>query len=123
MGNDPNALRIEPDLVAQAAGAVLGMGDDRVHAAEDAAGGGDLAATRARRQDVVRGHHPRAQRREEACVQGRDREPLVVDDVGGRPRRRKRSMSRDVLGELERPPGGGLETAGSAAPVEALLDP
>ena len=47
VGDDADPGGVEADLVAQAGGAVLGVGDDRVHAAEDAAGGGDLAAARA----------------------------------------------------------------------------
>ena len=32
VGDDPDPRRVEADLVAQARGAVLGVGDDRVHA-------------------------------------------------------------------------------------------
>ncbi len=39
--------RVEPDLGPQALGAVLGVGDDRVHPAEGAVGARDLAAARA----------------------------------------------------------------------------
>ena len=47
MRDDADALRIETDLVAQATRSVLGVGDDRVHGAEDAARLGALAAGRA----------------------------------------------------------------------------
>ena len=82
VGDDADAGRVEADLVAQARRAVLGVGDDRVHAAEEPAGGGDLAAAGLGRQDVVGGEQPRALRRQQVRVEGRHRQPLVVDDVG-----------------------------------------
>ena len=100
MGDDADLRRVEPDLVAQPGGAVLGVGDDGVHRTEDTAGGADLSALRSRRQDVVRGHHPRPPRRQQPDVERRDRQPLVMEDVGigGAP---EAQHVRQVLGGLE----------------------
>ena len=102
------------DLLAQAGGAVLGVGDDGVHAAEDAVGGGDLAAARLGRKDVVGGHHPRPGRRQQAGVEARQGEPLVVDDVGVGRRAAEAPHVAQVLGELE------AEAAFAANPRSAL---
>ena len=61
VGDDPDAARVEPDL-ARAGGAApcSEWATTASIAAEDAAGGRELAAARPRRQDVVRGHHPGA---------------------------------------------------------------
>ena len=122
MGNDADAGGVEPNLVAETGGAVLGVGDNRVHRPEDTPGGGRLAAARARRPDVVGGQQPRAARRQQVDVERRNREPLVVDDVGVGGTAEAEHV-REVLGGLEGEPKAGVETAAGGAPIEAFIDP
>ena len=95
---------------------------DRVHAAEGAAGGAQLPAGGARRQDVVGGHHPRPGRGQQQRVEAGQGQPLVMGDVGAGGAAEAQHV-RQVLGELEGAAGGGVEAAPGAAPIEALLDP
>ena len=99
VGDDADPRRVEADLVAQAGGAVLGVGDDRVHRAEDAAGGGDLAAARVAAAGCSGRSSPAAAAggSSRASSAGH-RQPLVVDDVGVAGARRKAQHVRQVLG-------------------------
>ena len=117
--DDAHAAGVEADLLTQPGGAVLGVGDDRVHRTEDPARGRDLAAARARRQDVVGGQQPRPVRRQQVHVEPRRGQPLVVDDVGVE-RPAQAQHVGEVLCRLEGDAGAGVEAAGGAAAVEAL---
>ena len=111
VGDDPDPGGVEPDLVAQAAGAVLGVGDDGVHAREDAAGGGELAAARA----AAAGCSGRSSPAAAAAAAGGRRGPGRSATGSGRRRRRRCAAEaqhvRDVLGQLEGAPGRGVEAA------------
>ena len=121
VGDDPHPAGSSADLVAQPRGAVLGVGDDRVHRAEDAPRGGDLAAARAGRAGCSGRSSPAAgvggSRRTSRAGSGRA--------TGSGRRRRRRGAAQpqhvgDVLGRLEGDAPAGVEAAGGAAAVEAL---
>ena len=122
VGNHPHASGVEADLVAQARGAVLGVGDHSIHAIEDTASSAELAPARPRGRYVVGGHHPGPVRREQQGVERGNREPLVVDDVGIDCAAEAQHVGQ-VLDELEGAASGGVEAAGGTAAVEALIDP
>ena len=93
--------RWSPTSVAQLVGAVLGVGDDRVHRAEQQAALGVARARSRRRQPVVDREHARALRRQQAAVEVGD----AAATAGGRrrpPRRgaRRRRMSGHALGAV-----------------------
>ncbi len=121
VGDDTDPGGVDPDLVAQAGRAVLGMGDDGVHAAEAAACARHLPATGARGQDVVGGHHTGTAGREQAGVESGHGQPLVVDDVGVDLTAQAQHVGQ-VLGGLEGAAARCAEAARCAAPVEALAD-
>ena len=73
---------VDPDLVTQPPGAVLGVHDHRVHPLVERTLAGQLGRLRLARQHVVGGQHARSPRRQQARVERLDREPLEVHDVG-----------------------------------------
>jgi hypothetical protein len=120
--DDVDAAGVEADVVAEAAGAVLGVGDHRVHRAEHAPRRRHLAMARHRRQHVVSGHHSGTTAGQDARVELRHRQPLVMDDVGVE-RAAQAAHVGEVLRALDRAPAGGVEPTLCAAPVEALAHP
>ena len=97
--------RVEADLVAEAGGGRLGVGDDGVEAVEVAVLGGELAGLARRRQRVVEREHPRAvgvALAEQPAIEPRHRRPLPVLDVGGLEPVAHGQHVRDVLERLDR---------------------
>ena len=84
MGDDVDLLRRDAQRIDEPRAAVLGVHDDRVDAFVEAPLGGELAAARLARQDVVGGEHERALARQQVDVERLHGEPLEVDDVGAR---------------------------------------
>jgi hypothetical protein len=104
MRDHVHALRRRVELRAQAARPVLRVHDDGVHRAKQAPECRHLAAPRLPWRHVVGREDERLSRRKQVDVDSREREPLVVDDVGlGRVAAIAQHL-RDVLCQLHAAP-------------------
>ena len=74
-------------------------------------------------EPAVGGQHPRPNGRQQAAVEPRHRQPLVVDDVGTTAVAAVAAHVGEVLGELQRPPAARLRARLGGAPIEALAHP
>ncbi|MEJ7716185.1 MAG: FlgD immunoglobulin-like domain containing protein [Thermoleophilaceae bacterium] len=95
------------------------MGDQRVHPADGRPRGALAQRTAPAAKDVVGGEDPGHPAGQQQRVQGLQRQPLVVHDVG----RAGIALGQHpghVLGQPQRPAGGGPAVAGHGAAVEGL---